>query len=174
MRIVIILIAWHTSRKVLAPETLDRSSSGETRKPLGAPLPHFNFARNSLATPSNFEFTSLKFCGFLPVVNLSDHRITCEIGDERAEREIPELRQVPHLSRSPHSHPPPHYLSPCPSQARPHTLAFHEPARTNIEITGSLRSVGKHSRHNRRIVTACAHLCRWSARSHFALQLLGF
>ena len=32
------------------------------------------------ATLSNFESTSLKFCGFLPIVDLSDHRIACEIG----------------------------------------------------------------------------------------------
>ena len=100
MRIVIILIAWRTSRKVLRPETLDRNSSGETRKPLGAPLPHFNFARNSLTIPSNFEFTSLKFCGFLPIVNLSDHRITCEIGGE-LRWPAPTLRRIARSTLSP-------------------------------------------------------------------------
>ena len=152
----------------------DRGSSNEARQPWEAPVPHFNFARNSLATPSNFESTSLKFCGFLPIVNLSDHQITCEI-DGEPRWPTSALHQPSHLSRSPIPTLPHlncrHRVS---RRTGPHTLAFHKPARTNIEITGSLRSVGKHSRHNRRIVTACAHLCRWSVRSHFALQLLGF
>ena len=174
MRIVIILCPWPTPRKVLRPETLDRNSSDEARKPWGAPVPHFNFARNSLTTPSNFEFTSLKFCGFLPVVNLSDHRITCEIGDERAEREIPELRQIPHRSRSPPSHSPNVHRRATPTHTGRHAYSIDELARNDIKFSEISRSAGERSRPNRRIVTACARLRRWCARSHFALQLLGF
>ena len=76
MRIVIILCLYPTPRKVLGPET-----PGNPKIP-GAPLPHLNFARNSPATLSNFESTSLEFCGFLDIANWSDDRITCEIGGE--------------------------------------------------------------------------------------------
>ena len=175
MRIVIILCPCPTLRKVLGPETLaarrgpsacsfdcdtNRCHLGipGTQKPWhretsGSTTPHLNFARNSPATLSNFESTSLEFCGFLKVVNLSDHRITCEIGGELQCAE-------PNAStRSP-----------------VHTLASttHKLARTNIDIPGILWSVDERSRHGRRIVTACARLRRWCARSHFALQLLGF
>ena len=77
MRIVIILCLYPTPRKVLGPETAD----GDPKIP-GAPLPHLNFARNSPATLSNFESTSLEFCGFLDIANWSDDRITCEIDVE--------------------------------------------------------------------------------------------
>ena len=198
MRIVIILCPCRTPRKVLGPKTLAprRGSSAcsfdcdtnrchlgipGTQKPpaprntwqpetpgtpqplapinpwhtetSGSTPPHLNFARNSPATLSNFESTSLEFCGFLKVVNLSDHRITCEIDGELQCAE-------PNAStRSP-----------------VHTLASttHELARTNIDIPKISRSVDEHSRHNKRIVMACARLRRWCARSHFALQLLGF
>ena len=53
-----------------------------TPKPDGAPLPHLNFACNSPTPLSNFEFTSLKFRGFLDIANWSDDRIACEIGGE--------------------------------------------------------------------------------------------
>ena len=132
----------------IPPDTSDNAL-----KPRGPPLPHLNFARNSPATLSNFESTSLEFCGFLKVVNLSDHRITCEIDGELRCAE-------PNAStRSP---------------VRTLACTNHEPARTNIDIPGVLWSVDEHSRHGRRIVMACARLRRWCARSHFALQLLGF
>ena len=53
-----------------------------TPKPDGAPLPHLNFACNSPTPLSNFEFTSLKFRGFLDIANWSDDRIACGIGGE--------------------------------------------------------------------------------------------
>ena len=148
-------------------------SSDDAAKPRRAPLSHLNLARNSPATLSTFESTSLEFCGFLEVPNLPDHRITCEIDDElrkpTAARHHPRRR-----SRSPRSHP--HLNRCCRATCRPgsHTQAFHEPTQTDIKISEILRSVDEQSRHNRRIVTACARLCRWCARSHFALQLLGF
>ena len=119
----------------------------------GSTTPHLNFARNSPATLSNFESTSLEFCGFLKVVNLSDHRITCEIDGELqcAEPNAPTRSPVCTLAST-----------------------THELARTDIDILGILWSVDERSRHGRRIVMACARLRRWCARNHFALQLLGF
>ena len=75
-------LAW--TRALMTPR------SRENHRPQGnTPPPNFacnspplNFARNSLTTFSNFEFISLEFCGFLTIAHLSDHRITCEIGDE--------------------------------------------------------------------------------------------
>ena len=62
------------------PATTIAASFDDAVKPRKTPLPRFNVACNSPATLSNFESTSLKFCGFLPIVDLSDHRIACEIG----------------------------------------------------------------------------------------------
>ena len=50
--------------------------------------PHINVACNSPATLSNFESTSLEFRAFLNIANLSDHRIACEINDERLKGPI--------------------------------------------------------------------------------------
>ncbi len=84
---------WH-------PETLPPSNPLHPETS-GSTTPHLNFARNSPATLSNFESTSLEFCGFLKVVNLSDHRITCEI-DGELQWPTPTLR---HIGRSALSHP---------------------------------------------------------------------
>ena len=62
--------------------------------------PPLNFARNSLTTFSNFEFISLEFCGFLKVPNLSDYRITCEIGGE-LRWPAPTLRRIARSMLSP-------------------------------------------------------------------------
>ena len=132
------------ARALMTPRNL------ENHRPQGN-TPPLNLARNSLTTLSNFEFTSAEFCGFLTIAHLSDHRITCEIDDELRWR-APTLRRIARCSH----------------------LTTHELPRTDIDIAEILRSVGKHSRHNRRIVTACAGLRRWCARNHFALQLLGF
>ena len=55
-----------------------------------------------------------------------------------------------------------------------HAPMVDELAQTDIKISEILRSVGEHCQHNTRIVMACARLYRRCARSHFALQLLGF
>ena len=148
MRIVIILCLCPPPRKVLAPETPD-----DDPKIHGTSLPHLNFARNSPATLSNFESISVGFCGFLDIANWSDDRITCEIDGEL---------QCAEPNTSTH----------CPCRSIAPTV--DELARTDIEISKISRSIDEHSRHNRRIVMACARLRRWCARSHFALQLLGF
>lgn len=153
-------------RALMTPRNLeDHRLQGNT--------PPLNFARNSLTTLSNFESTSLEFCGFLTIAHLSDHRITCEI-DDKLRKPTAARRHPRRRSRSPRSHP---HLNRCyRATCRPgsHTQAFHEPTQTDIKISEILRSVDEGSRRNRRIVTACACLCRWCARSHFALQLLGF
>ena len=136
--------------------------------------PALNFACNSPTSLSNFEFTSLKFCGFLPVVNLSDHRITCEIGDERAEREIPELRQVPRQSRSPRSRSPDVRRQATPTHTGRYAHSIDELTRNGIKVPEILSSTCDRSRRRTLIVMARARLRRWCARSHFALQLLGF
>ena len=147
---------WHPEtlapRNPLHSETLPPSNPWHPETS-GITPPHLNFARNSPATLSNFESTSLEFCGFLKVVNLSDHRITCEIDGELRCAE-------PNAS----THSPHHTLTP----------TTRELARTNIDIPGILWSVDERSRHGRRIVMACARLRRWCAHSNFALQLLGF
>ena len=148
MRIVIILCPCPALRKVLGPETPDDDPNIP-----GAPLPHLNFARNSPATLSNFESPSLEFCGFLDIANWSDDRIACEIDGE-----------LPWANSNASTH--------CPVRTLASTT--RELARTDIEISKISRSADERSRYNRRIVMACAHLCRWCARSHFALQLLGF
>ena len=132
MRIVIILCLWPPPRKVLRPETFDSDPNTH-----GAPLPQgntppLNFACNSPAPLSNFEFISLEFRGFLPIVDSSDHRIACKIGDEGLKGRSQSLARnhadpeahapFPHLITCPHA----------PGRPGPHTLAFHEPARTNI------------------------------------------
>ena len=129
-----------------------------TPKPPGTPLPQgntppLNFACNSPTPLSNFESTSLKFRGFLDIAYWSDNRIACEIDGELRCAE-------PNAS----THCPVHTLTP----------TTRELAQTNIKTSIFVRSADEHSRHNRRIVMACAHLRRWCARSHFALQLLGF
>lgn len=154
------------------------TSFDDAVKPRETPLPHLNFARNSLATPSNFEIASLKFRGFLTIAHLSDHQITCEIGDEGLEEAIPELRLVPHRSQKSRSYPNTQALAPIPTAEQPHAgrhaHLINEHARTIIRFPEILRSADEQSRHNRRIVTACARSFRSCVRSHFALQLLGF
>ena len=88
----------------------------------GITPPHLNFARNSPATLSTFESTSLEFCGFLMVVNLSDHRITCEIGGE-LRYPTPTLRRI---ARSALSH--------------PRLTNSHEPTSIFLEFCGLLMS----------------------------------
>ena len=140
------------TQKPLAPINLRHPETSGSTPPPGQ-YPSLNFACNSPTTLSNFESTSLRFRGFLDIANWSDDRIACEIGGE--------LRcATPNASTH------------CP--VRTLTSTTHKPARTDIKIPEILRSVDEHSRHNRRIVMACAHLCRWCAHSHFALQLLGF
>ena len=167
MRIVIILCLCPAPRKVLAPETpggpTPEGRQPELRlqheplpprnpwhpgipgtpKPPGAPLPQGNtpppnFACNSPTPLSNFESTSLKFRGFLDIPNWSDDRIACEI-DGELRWLTPTLRRI---ARS--------------TLPRP----ADELARTDIETSIISRSVDEHSRHNRRIVMACAHLRR--------------
>ena len=157
MRIVIILCLCPAPRKVLGPETLAarRGSSAcsfdcnTNRCHLGIPgtqqslaprnpwhpetsgsTPPPNFACNSPTPLSNFESTSLRFCGFLAIDDLSDHRITCEIGESSGS--ISALHQV--LRRSHNSYSPsPTSPSPCPSQTQvaqtPHP---HDLRRTSI------------------------------------------
>lgn len=140
------------TQKPLAPINLRHPETSGSTPPPGQ-YPSLNFACNSPTTLSNFESTSLRFRGFLDISNWSDDRIACEIDGELQCAE-------PNAStRSP---------------VRTLASTTHELARTNIDIPGILRSVDDRSRHNRQIVMACARLCRWCARSHFALQLLGF
>lgn len=165
-------LAW--TRALMTPRSRENHRPQGNTPPLNFAcnsLP-LNFARNSLTTLSNFEFISLEFCGFLTIAHLSDHRITCEIGDElrrptAAHRQVlrrprnyaltlPDYRQ--HDFRSPGLRAP----------------SVDELIRTDIKFSEIFRSVGERCRHNTQIVTACARLCRWYAHSHFALQLLGF
>ena len=155
MRIVIILIAWRTPRNVPRPAG---NSSNEAKKPRGIPVPHSNFARNSPSTLSNFEVISLKFRGFRDIANLSDYRITCEINDERLKGSIPELRRVPRRSQCPRFRFPNAHRRATPTHAGRHAHPIDEHARTIIRFTEILRSVDEHSRHNGRILTACAHI----------------
>lgn len=106
------------------------TSFDDAVKPRETPLPHLNFACNSPTTLSNFEIGSLKFRGFLDVVNLSDDRIACEI--EGSSGSISVLRQVLRRSHNSYSQSPAS-PSPCPSQTRvaqtPHP---HDLRRTSI------------------------------------------
>ena len=109
------------------PETPGTPQPLAPRNPLhpdtsGSTTPHLNFARNSPATLSNFESISLEFCGFLKVVNLSDHRITCEI-DGKLQWPTPTLR---HIARSALSH--------------PRLTNSHEPTSIFLEFCGLLMS----------------------------------
>lgn len=106
------------------------TSFDDAVKPRETPLPHLNFACNSPTTLSNFEIGSLKFRGFLDVVNLSDDRIACEI--EGSSGSISVLRQVLRRSHNSYSQSPT-TPSLCPSQTQvaqtPHP---HDLRRTSI------------------------------------------
>ena len=113
------------------------TSFDDAAKPQKTPLPHLNFACNSPTTLSNFEIGSLKFRGFLDVVNLSDDRIACEIGESSGSMSVLRqvmsvLRQVLRRSHNSYSQSPT-TPSLCPSQTQvaqtPHP---HDLRRTSI------------------------------------------
>ena len=95
--------------------------------------PPLNFACNSPTSLSNFESTSLKFRGFLPIVNLSDHRIACEI-DGEPRWPTSALHQPSHLSQSPRSHSPDVRRQATPPHTDQHAYSIDELARNGIKI----------------------------------------
>ncbi len=159
-------VRWTAS--LMTPE----ASMNHRKTPGKTPLPHLNFACNSPATLSNFESTSLKFRGFLNIANLSDHRIACEIGGASEE---PKRRRLALRSGA-------FVLTPAQPLSHDHTEdrdlvltpAFHGLVHELLSTFLSFddRHMGEADGYtNCDGVRTYAQSC---ARSHFALQLLGF
>ena len=117
------------------------ASFDDAVKPRKTPLPHLNFACNSPSTLSNFESTSLKFCGFLPIVDLSDHRIACEIDGERPYHSLyigpstsPCTSQIPKPT-------PPLQSPPHPRRSQKRAMLSHQRLMNSPEPTSKLMKV---------------------------------